>query len=31
MTKTKEDTFKPLGEVLENVLEKIKPAGVEYD
>lgn len=27
MTKTKEDTFKPLGEVLENVLEKIKPAG----
>jgi len=27
MTKTKEDTFKPLGEVLENVLEKIKPTG----
>lgn len=31
MTKTEEDNFKSLGEVLGNVLEKIKPAGVEYD
>lgn len=31
MTKTEEDDFKSLGEVLENVLEKIKPTGVEYD
>ena len=27
MTKTEEDNFKSLGEVLGNVLEKIKPAG----
>nr|DAT71937.1 MAG TPA: hypothetical protein [Caudoviricetes sp.] len=27
MTKTEEDNFKSLGEVLENVLEKIKPTG----
>lgn len=27
MTKTEEDDFKSLGEVLENVLEKIKPTG----
>lgn len=26
-----EDNFKSLGKVLENVLEKIKPTGVEYD
>lgn len=31
MTKTEEDNFKSLGEVLGNVLEKIKPTGVEYD
>lgn len=27
MTKTEEDDFKSLGEVLGNVLEKIKPTG----
>lgn len=27
MTKTEEDNFKSLGEVLGNVLEKIKPTG----
>ncbi len=27
MTKTEEDNFKSLGEVLENVLGKIKPTG----
>lgn len=27
MTKTEEDSFKSFGEVLGNVLEKIKPTG----